>query len=205
MLSEAAKIPPISKAILVVGIAVFALGVFLIGERTERRGSQQVVDEKVRELHDKDQRIRSLETELNQARTELSNHSGVVAELKTALEASKKELTLTRERLVAANREVDRLSITRAQSAPRTAARPVDLPPAPTIRRAAEHGIYETIRVTAVHETPSGSSPVVSQVAKGTRLTVVGSVGDWLEVRSKRGNPPGFVRRDDALFVGRAN
>jgi len=31
----------------------------------------------------------------------------------------------------------------------------------------------------------------------------VGSVGEWLEVRSKHGNPPGFIRRDDAMFVER--
>jgi len=41
----------------------------------------------------------------------------------------------------------------------------------------------------------------VSAINKGTRVTVVGSVGEWLEVRSKHGNPPGFIRRDDAMFV----
>jgi hypothetical protein len=36
-------------------------------------------------------------------------------------------------------------------------------------------------------------------------VTVVRSVGDWLEVRSKHDNPPGFIRADDAMFVNRAN
>jgi hypothetical protein len=33
----------------------------------------------------------------------------------------------------------------------------------------------------------------------------VRSVGDWLEIRSKHGNPPGFIRADDATPVGRGN
>jgi hypothetical protein len=56
-----------------------------------------------------------------------------------------------------------------------------------------------------VHEEPSGSSRVLSQIVPGTRINVVRSVGDWLEVRSKQGNPPGFVRLDDAKFIARAN
>jgi hypothetical protein len=46
---------------------------------------------------------------------------------------------------------------------------------------------------------------VVNQIAKGTDVTVVRSVGEWLEVRSKHGNPPGFIRADDAMLVRRAN
>jgi len=34
---------------------------------------------------------------------------------------------------------------------------------------------------------------------------VVRSAGDWLEVRSKHGKPPGFIRRDDAMFKGGSN
>jgi hypothetical protein len=30
-------------------------------------------------------------------------------------------------------------------------------------------------------------------------------MGEWLEVRSKHGKPPGFIRADDAMFVGKAN
>jgi hypothetical protein len=31
-------------------------------------------------------------------------------------------------------------------------------------------------------------------------INVVGSQGDWLQVRSKHGKPPGYIRRDDAMF-----
>jgi hypothetical protein len=46
---------------------------------------------------------------------------------------------------------------------------------------------------------------VLSRISGGTQITVVRSVGEWLEVRSKHGNPPGFVRADDATFVRRVN
>lgn len=66
-------------------------------------------------------------------------------------------------------------------------------------------GTYEIIRSTSVFEQPSESSRKVSVIMRGTKVMVVGSTGDWLEVRSKRGNPPGFIRRDDAVFIATAN
>jgi hypothetical protein len=95
------------------------------------------------------------------------------------------------------------------QSTSRTVSRPVEpLPPAspaPSAGRAAESGVYETTRATAIYEDPSPSSRVISQISKGTRINVVSSAGDWLEVRSRRGNPPGYVRADDARYLGKSN
>ena len=110
-------------------------------------------------------------------------------------------------RLGLANREVDRLASTRSQStAPPASRSPDPLPqPSPVSRRAVEAGLYETIRATSVYEDPSGSSRVLSQIEAGTRVNVVRSVGDWLEVRSKQGKPPGFIRLEDAKFIARAN
>jgi uncharacterized protein YgiM (DUF1202 family) len=73
------------------------------------------------------------------------------------------------------------------------------------VARTAEAGVYETTRPTSVYENPSSGSTVISQIDKGTRINVVGSRGDWLEVRSKRGNPPGYVRSDDARQIARAS
>ena len=61
------------------------------------------------------------------------------------------------------------------------------------------------MRATTVYEEPTGSARVLTQIAKGTQVTVVRSLGEWLEVRSKHGNPPGFIRVDDAMFVSKAN
>ncbi len=68
-----------------------------------------------------------------------------------------------------------------------------------------EPGVYETTRATAVYEGSSSVSRVVSPITRGTRINVVSSAGDWLEVQSKRGNPPGYARSDDARLIGRAN
>jgi len=64
---------------------------------------------------------------------------------------------------------------------------------------------YEAVRAAYVFERPSLSSNKLARVDKGTKITVVRSMGDWLEVRSKQGNPPGFIRRDDAKYLGTAN
>ena len=84
---------------------------------------------------------------------------------------------------------------------PASAARPSA--PAVASRRAAEAGVYETVRATTVYETPSASSRNVASIPPGTRVNVVSSTGSWLEVHSKSGKPPGFIRRGDAVLVER--
>ncbi len=86
------------------------------------------------------------------------------------------------------------------QDAPSRAARP-----SPAARGGAAAGIYETRRATPVYEEPSASAKTVANIPQGTQVTVVSSSGDWLEVHSKRGNPPGFIRRDDATFIEKSN
>jgi hypothetical protein len=61
--------------------------------------------------------------------------------------------------------------------------------------------LYRTVRSTSVFEEPSASSRKVGSIANGTKVRVVGSSDDWLEVRSKQGRPPGFIRRDDAVLM----
>jgi Bacterial SH3 domain len=60
---------------------------------------------------------------------------------------------------------------------------------------------YQTVRSTSVFEEPSASSRKVGTIPNGNRVRVVGSTGDWLEVRSKQGRPPGFIQRDDAVLM----
>jgi len=72
---------------------------------------------------------------------------------------------------------------------------------APTSRRASGAGAYETRDSTPLFELPSSASRVVANIPAGTRVEVVNSKGDWLEVHSRRGNPPGFIRRQDAKFL----
>ncbi len=163
--------------------------------------------EKTKELQEKDQTIKTLAAELAKLREGNQGNSSQTDELKNKLAESQKDLAALERKLTEANREIERLNSPRPAAAPRANPLPANPPPpAPTpARRAAEPGIYETLRSTTVYEEPSSSARVLTQVDRATRVTVVRSVGDWLEVRSKRDNPPGFIRADDAMFIGRAN
>ena len=198
-----------SKAILVAGVLVFGIGVFLIGGQRQRSESQSLLEEKLGQLKDKDQKIQTLETELAQARKELAQNSTQLAQLKNKLEESQKSLASTQQKLTRTVRDTERLAATKAASATKTSPRPTEQnPPASrpgATRSAAELGVYQTIRPTSVYEEPSASSRVLSQINKGTRVNVVRSLGDWLEVRSRGNNPNGFVRRDDMTFLTKAN
>lgn len=198
-----------SKIIMVLGLLMFALGVYLVGGQNERSDLAPQLDAKEKELQEREVKIKSLEEQLAQAREELKGGAMQLEELKTILAEKEKSLVATQQQLKDSNHEVERL-------ASRTAAAPLppvrsrepaqSLPlPAPASRRAFEPGLYETVRSTSVYEEPLGSSRVLSRIGCGTQITVVRSIGEWLEVRSKHGNPPGFVRADDARFVSRAN
>ena len=94
-----------------------------------------------------------------------------------------------------------------SKSSSQPSAERVNNAPGPSIAsgRPANPGTYETIRPTTLFEKPSGSSKAVSNIGDGIKVNVVGSSGDWLEVRSRLGNPPGFIRRDDAKPVERTD
>jgi hypothetical protein len=226
-----------SKVILVLGLLVFALGIYLVGGNRERSDMTPVLAEQAKAVQDKDQKIQSLETQLEQLRKDRQGSSSQIAELKAKFEGSQKEListrrkfeesqkeltstrarfeesqkdlASTRRKLFEANREVDRLASSRTASAPRPAARTAEpLPPQPSAapsRRTAEAGTYETLRQTTVYEEPTNSARPVAQIGKGTEVTVVRSVGDWVEVRSKHGKPPGYIRSDEVRLVSRAD
>lgn len=63
------------------------------------------------------------------------------------------------------------------------------------------HGTFETIRATAVFSERSENSALVATIERGTKLNVVDSRDGWLEIRSKHGRPPGFVREEAAVRI----
>jgi TolA-binding protein len=188
---------------LVVTLVAFFAGGYR--QRSEQLLSSQT---DLKQLQTKDQMIQSQEAQLTQTRQQLNDNSNQLAEMKNKLEESQKELSAIKQRLGAATREVDRLNASRSVAARRTASRgpgtAVSLP-GPAARRTAEPGVYETTRETSVYESPSSAARVITQIGKGTRINVVSSAGDWLAVRSTRGNPPGYVRSDEARLIARAN
>jgi hypothetical protein len=207
LIVEKERLPIGSKVILALGLLVFALGVYLVGGNRERRDLSPVLSEQAKALQEKDQKIQSLEAQVNQLRQEHQGSSSQIEELKTKFEESQKDLVSTRRKLLDANREVDRLAASRTASPPRSAARTAEPlpPPSTSSRRSAEAGTYETLRPATVYEEPSNSARAVAQIGKGTEVTVVRSVGEWLEIRSKHGKPPGYIRSDDARLLSRAN
>jgi N-acetylmuramoyl-L-alanine amidase len=64
--------------------------------------------------------------------------------------------------------------------------------------RAAKDGKYQTSGDTQVRSGPGVHYPVVADLTKGTKITVVANDNGWLKVESKRGNKPGYV---DASFA----
>jgi hypothetical protein len=187
------------------GMLVAAGSAFFVGGYVQRSQISDATQVSQRQLQAKDQMLQSQEAQLAQLRGQLVEGAKQLAEMKAKLEESQKELSVTKERLTVAIRGSDRANRLALASRPGSRASGITAPiPAPT-RSSSGPGIYETTRATAVYEGPSASSRAISQIESGTRINVVSSTGDWLEVRSRHGNPPGYVRADDARPIVRAN
>jgi hypothetical protein len=203
-------IPLGSKLILVLGVLVFGLGVFLVGGHSERSDLAPLLEAKEKALQASEQKLKALEAQLAQTGEELKVSTAQLEELKTKLNVREMSLAAAQQKRKDAEREVNRLASRPAPALPpvRSRAQSPALPPpppTPAARRILEPGLYETVRATDVHEEPLSSSRVLNRIGGGTEITVVRGLGQWLEVRSKHGNPPGFVRTDDAKFVRGTN
>ncbi|MBM2805450.1 MAG: SH3b protein [Deltaproteobacteria bacterium] len=203
------KFPIPTKFIGSVIVLVVVLLAFFAGGYIQRSELSLLSQANLKQLQVKDQIIQSQQAELAQVQKQLSENSNQLGEMKSKLEENQKALSATQQRLGVATRAADRLNATRSVAVRRSASRAPDTPPSlaqpVTARRTVEPGVYETTQATSVYENPSSTARVISQIARGTRINVVSSAGDWLEVRSNRGNPPGYVRSDDARLIGRVN
>jgi hypothetical protein len=73
----------------------------------------------------------------------------------------------------------------------------------PPIRTAPRiRGAFQTVRPTQVFSEPSENSELLANISKGTKVNVVDSKGGWLEIRSKHGRPPGFIRKEATERIG---
>jgi hypothetical protein len=191
-----------SKLIWSVTLLVVVLLAFFAGGYLQRSELSAVSQANLKRLQAKDLMIQSQQTRLAQMQQQLSENSNQLAKMKTKLEENQKALTATQQRLGVATREANRLHATRSVADRRTTSRAPDAiasySASASARRKIEPGVYETTQATSVYENPSSTARVITQIGRGTRINVVNSTADWLEVRSNRGNPPGFVRSDDA-------
>jgi len=62
-------------------------------------------------------------------------------------------------------------------------------------------GTYEITRATRVYAAPSELSHQMGDIEPGVRVNVVNSKDGWLEIHSKHGRPPGFIRREGARVL----
>lgn len=62
-------------------------------------------------------------------------------------------------------------------------------------------GQYKVIYDTSVYSEPNEHSRAVARIEAGTSVSVVNIKGDWLEIRSRHGRPPGFIRKDSAIPI----
>jgi hypothetical protein len=59
-------------------------------------------------------------------------------------------------------------------------------------------GTYEITQLSRVYAAPSEQSQLVGDIEPGVKVNVVNGKDGWLEIHSKYGRPPGFIRRESA-------
>jgi len=167
-------VPMGKKGWIVVGVIAFALVGFLAWKAYWTPNDNDSLA-----LRDQEEKIRDMEDRVARLQKELDESSKKIA----SLQGGSDEPARGRR---SADRSID--------NSRRREIRPTDQ------NASAQPRLYETVRNTAVFEEPSASSRKLSTIPSGIRVRVVGSTGDWLEVRSKEGRPPGFIRSDDAVL-----
>ncbi|HEX5019667.1 MAG TPA: SH3 domain-containing protein [Candidatus Binatia bacterium] len=76
---------------------------------------------------------------------------------------------------------------------------PISKPPIKTATPI--RGAFQTVRSTQVFSGPSEASKLIANIDRGTKVNVVGSRNGWLEIRSKHGRPPGFIRQEATVRI----
>ena len=167
-------LPMGKKGLIFVGVIALALVVFLAWKAFWTPSDRDSLA-----LRQQEEKIRDMEDRVARLQKELEESSKQIASLQPRSDETMRAHR-SAQRNVNSRREETRLA---------------DPNPSPEPR------FYQTVRSTSVFEEPSASSQKVGSIANGSRVRVVGSTGDWLEVRSKQGRPPGFIRRDDAVLM----
>jgi Bacterial SH3 domain len=167
-------LPRGKKGSIFVGVIAFTLVVFLAWKalRTPNDIGSLALQQQ--------EKIREMEDRVARLQKELEESSKQIASLQGGSDETTRARRSTQRNVNNSRREETRLA---------------DQNPSPEPR------FYQTVRSTSVFEEPSASSRKVGSIANGSRVRVVGYTGDWLEVRSKQGRPPGFIRRDDAVLM----
>ena len=155
-----------------VGVIAFILVAFLAWAFWTPNDRRSLV------LQQQEEKIRDMEDRIARLQKELEESSKQIASLQAGSDPTSRARSAQRNVNNSRRQETDRAD-----------------------QKLSSERFYQTVRSTSVFEEPSASSRKVGSIANGTRVRVVGSTDDWLEVRSKQGRPPGFIRRDDAVLM----
>jgi hypothetical protein len=71
----------------------------------------------------------------------------------------------------------------------------------PTQAEKAVTGTYEVTQSSRVYAAPSELSQAMGDIEPGVKVNVVNAKNGWLEIHSKHGRPPGFIRKEAARMV----
>ena len=165
-------LPMGKKGSIFVGVIAFALVVFLTWAFWTPNDRGS--------FQQQEEKIRDMEDRIARLQKELEESSKQIASLQPGSDETPRARRSAQRNVNNSRREETRLADQNPSTEPR---------------------FYQTVRSTSVFEEPSASSRKVGSIGNGSRVRVVGSTGDWLEVRSKQGRPPGFIRRDDAVLM----
>jgi biopolymer transport protein ExbB/TolQ len=165
-------LPMGKKTSIFVGVIAFTLVVFLAWAFwTPNDRGSLALQQQEEKIREMEDRIARLQKELEESSRQIASRAGSDEDTRVRRSAQRNVNTSRREEIRRADQNL---------SAER---------------------FYQTVRSTSVFEEPSASSRKVGSIANGTKVRVVGSTDDWLEVRSKQGRAPGFIRRDDAALM----
>ena len=77
-------------------------------------------------------------------------------------------------------------------------AAPASVANQPAKTQTASLGTYQIVRSSRVYAAPSELSRYIGEIEPGVNVNVVNARDGWLEIHSKHGRPPGFIRREAA-------
>ena len=64
-------------------------------------------------------------------------------------------------------------------------------------------GTYEITQASRVYAAPSELAEQMGDIEPGVRVNVVNAKNGWLEIHSKHGRPPGYIRKESARVLAR--
>jgi Bacterial SH3 domain len=170
---------------VLIGAGGFVLGRYVF-DSGRSATEAMLLEEKTRDLENKNKQIEELGKQADTLRKDLDESGKQVAVLQSRLDQANQGLTSMQQKLKTARAP---------QASP-------NLPASGSGSGAADAGSYQVVRTTSVFQQASPDSAKLASIPRGTKVNVVRSVGDWLEVRSKHGKPPGYIRREDATYMG---